>query len=141
MSQDHITSNITIGGDSSGSIAVGKDISQRHIAAPVPTPTAEDWQLLDMEFTGVRQQLEALAPEKARSARQRLDELQEAVAAERPDLSTMEYAHGWFARNLPQLADAVSALIAHPSVKVVVAAAGDAVAAEFRRRFPPSPPS
>lgn len=136
MSQDRIEASISIGGNASGNLAVGKDVSQHHITAAAAPPTSEDWQRLDDEFAGVRQHIDELAPEQAPAAQERLDELHEAITAEQPDLSTMEYVNGWFARNLPHVAQAVSGLIANPVVKAVVTAAGDAAASEFRRRFP-----
>ena len=62
-------------------------------------------------------------------------ELEEAVTAKKPDLTTMEYVKRWFARNLPELAGAVTGVIIHPIVGKLVEAAGDGLAAEFRRRF------
>lgn len=129
--------HISIGGDSSGSIAVGSNINQQHVAALPGPPTTEDWQRLDADFSHVQAQIEqVVAPEQAAAAHERLSELHQAVAAEQPDLSTMEYVCGWFGRNLPDLVGMVNGLIANPVVKAVVSGAGDVAAAEFRRRFP-----
>jgi hypothetical protein len=47
----------------------------------------------------------------------------------------MEYVKRWFVKNLPGLAGAVTSIVVHPIVGKLVEAAGDALAAEFRRRF------
>ena len=47
----------------------------------------------------------------------------------------MVYVKQWFAKNLPHLAEKVGALVTSPIVTRLVAAAGDAAVAEFRRRF------
>jgi len=64
-----------------------------------------------------------------------VQELEEAVTAEKPDLTTMEYVKQWFVKNLPGLAGAVTGVVVNPIVGKLVEAAGDALAAEFRRRF------
>lgn len=64
-----------------------------------------------------------------------MEELKEAVTAEKPDLTTIEYVKGWFVKNLPDLAGAVTSVVVHPIVGKLVEAASDALAAEFRRRF------
>ena len=74
-------------------------------------------------------------PEKKDAALERVDELEEAITAQEPDLPTMEYVKRWFVRNLPDLAGAVTSVVVHPIVGKLVEAAGDALAAEFRRRF------
>lgn len=138
MTQDHdsISANISIGGNSSGSIAVGKNVSQQHVVGAPPPPTEEERQQLDDEFVAVREQITELVPdEDAAPAYERLEELHEAVTAEEPDLATMEYANGWFARNVPQLAETVTALVNNPTIKKLVAVAGDAAVEEFRRRI------
>jgi hypothetical protein len=47
----------------------------------------------------------------------------------------MEYVKGWFAKHLPGLAGAVTGVIVHPIVGKLVEAAGETLAAEFKRRF------
>lgn len=74
-------------------------------------------------------------PEKKEAALERVQELEEAVTAEKPDLTTMEYVKQWFVKNLPGLAGAVTGVVVNPIVGKLVEAAGDALAAEFRRRF------
>jgi hypothetical protein len=84
----------------------------------------------------LRSQVASEAPsEKKRAALERVDELGEAVTAEAPDLSTMEYVNRWFAKHLPQLAGSVVSVVTNPIVGKLVEAAGDGLAADFRRRF------
>jgi hypothetical protein len=81
-------------------------------------------------------QVEAEAPsEKREAALERLEELTEAITATAPDLDTIAYVKSWFAKNIPALTEAVTAVVLHPSVSELMAAAGEAVATEFRRRF------
>ena len=71
---------------------------------------------------------------------ERVDELEQAITEEKPDLSTMEYVKNWFVRNLPGLAGTVTSVVVHPIVGKLVEAGGDALVGEFRRRFGGTPP-
>ena len=64
-----------------------------------------------------------------------MEELEKAITAEAPDLATMEYVKRWFARHVPGLAGAVAGVVVDPVVGKLVEMAGEALAAEFRRRF------
>jgi hypothetical protein len=68
-------------------------------------------------------------------ATDRIDELREAITAEKPDLTTMEYVKGWFAKHAPGLSSSVASLIFHPIVTKVMETAGEALAQDFRHRF------
>jgi len=127
----------TISGDVSGQVAVGKGIAQVQTAgAARPEVTEEDLAELRRMLAELREKVAAEAPpEKRDAALERVGELEEAVTAGEPDLTTMEYVKKWFARNLPGLAGAVVSVVVHPIVGKLVEAAGDALAAEFRRRF------
>ncbi|HLF74617.1 MAG TPA: hypothetical protein VI524_09735 [Anaerolineales bacterium] len=134
QSNDKITA--TIRGPVSGQIAVGKGITQ--ISAPGWTarPSEAELASLRQAFAELREQVSAGSPpEKQPAALERVDELEEAITSSEPDLSTMEYVKVWFGKNLPGLAGAVTGLIVHPVVGKLVEAAGDVLAAEFRRRF------
>jgi hypothetical protein len=78
---------------------------------------------------------EQAPPDQKQRALQEVDALKEAIEDEEPDLGKMESVLRWFKRNLPQVAGAVSSVILHPIVGQLVEAAGDVIAAEFRRRF------
>jgi hypothetical protein len=127
----------TISGDVSGQVAVGKGITQiQTIGATSPQVTEAELAELRQVLVGLKAKVAAEAPpDKKDAALERVAELEEAVTAEEPDLPTMEYVKGWFAKNLPGLAGAVTSVVVHPVVGKLVEAAGDALAAEFRRRF------
>lgn len=134
---DNISANIS--GPVSGQVGVGKNISQKQtIGTGTPGVTETELAALREMIAGLRAQIAAEAPpDRKDAALERVDELQEAVTAEKPDLSTMEYVKRWFAKNLPALAGSVASVVVHPIVGKLVAAAGEALAGEFRRRFGP----
>ncbi|WP_219923606.1 hypothetical protein [Streptomyces sp. MA5143a] len=103
----------------------------REGAEPV---TEEQLTQLRQEFERVRAQLAELGP-GGRGAGERLDELEEAVTAEEPDVSVMVYVRNWFLRTLPALAGAVTTLISDPVVGQLVYQAGDQLALEYDRQF------
>lgn len=134
QSNDKITA--TIHGPVSGQVAVGKGIIQISAPGGSARPGESELASLRQEFAELRERIETGAPpEKQPAALERLDELEEAITASEPDLSTMEYVKVWFGKNLPGLAGAVTGLIVNPVVGKLVEAAGDVLAAEFRRRF------
>jgi len=126
-----------ISGPVSGQVAVGKEIRQAQaIVGAAGAVTEAELEELRELLTGLRQQVSQEAPpEKKEAALERVNELEEAVVAEKPDLSTMEYVRNWFLKHLPGVAGSVIGLVVHPIVGKLVGAAGDAVAGEFRRRF------
>jgi hypothetical protein len=127
----------TISGDISGQVAVGKGITQvQSIGATRPQITEADLAKLRQVLTDLKAKVTAKAPpEKKDAALERVGELEEALTVGEPDLTTIEYVKGWFVKNLPDLAGAVTSVVVHPIVGKLVEAAGDALAAEFRRRF------
>jgi hypothetical protein len=127
----------TISGDISGQVAVGKGITQiQTIGAARPQVTEADMAELRQALADLKTKVAAEAsPEQRDAALERVDELQEALTAEEPDLTTMEYVKRWFVKNLPGLAGAVTSVAVHPIVGKLMEAAGDALAAEFRHRF------
>jgi len=130
---------VEITGDTPGQIAVGKGISQvQSIGAPESQVSEEDISELRALIADLRTELEEkVPPEQREAALERVQELEEAVTAEEPDLTTMEYVKGWFGKNLPSVAGSVTSVVVHPIVGKLVEASGDALAAEFRRRFSP----
>lgn len=128
----------TISGSSiSGQVAVGKGINQTQtIGITQPQLSEADLAQLRQLLADLKTQVEAqAAPEKKDAALERVAELQEAITAQKPDLTTLEYVSAWFARNLPKLAGAVTSVVIHPIVGKLVEAAGEGLAADFRRRF------
>lgn len=131
------TIRATISGPVSGQVAVGKGITQTQtVGATQPKVTEADLAELRQMLADLKAQVEAEAPpEKKEEALKWVGELQEAVIAKEPDLTTMEYIENWFVKNLPALAGAVTSVVIHPIVGKLVEAAGDTLVAEFRRRF------
>ena len=129
--------NANISGHVSGQVGVGKGITQTQtIGAEPPKVTETELAELRKLLSELKAQVEVEAPpEKKDGALERVEELEQAVTAKEPDLTTMEYVRRWFAKNLPTLAGAVTGVVVNPIVGKVVEAAGEGLAAEFRRRF------
>jgi len=122
--------NIQIGAVSGGEVNIGVP------AAKQPEVTEADLVALRKLLADLKAQVEVEAPpERKEAALERVGELEQAVTAKQPDLSTMEYVKGWFVKNLPGLAGAVTSVVINPIVGKLVQAAGDTLAAEFKRRF------
>src|SRR5712692_9350177 len=129
--------NANISGQVSGQVGVGKDITQTQaIGAEPPKITETELAELRKILADLKAQVDAEAPpDKRDGALERVEELGKAVTAKEPDLTTMEYVKKWFGNNLPTLAGAVTGVVINPIVGKVVEAAGQGLAAEFRRRF------
>lgn len=134
------TISATISGDIRGQVAVGKGIVQTQTIKAAPAELNEaDLATLDQMLTKLKTWVAAEAPADQREAAlERVDELAEAITSRSPDLTTMEYVKNWFGKHLPGIAGAVTGLIVHPIVGKLVEAAGDALVAEFQRRFGPA---
>ncbi|MFN8453278.1 MAG: protein kinase [Anaerolineae bacterium] len=97
---------------------------------------ADDLAAIRQRLAELQARVEAEAPpDKKAAALERLAELMEALSATPPDLDTLAYGRSWFAKNAPALSQALLHLLAGPEVARLMAAAGESVAAEFRRRF------
>ncbi|HSF81924.1 MAG TPA: hypothetical protein VLA49_11860 [Anaerolineales bacterium] len=128
----------TISGPVSGQVAIGNVNRLTQQVSPAPSLTAADLASLQRALQDLKDEIRQKAtPETKKAALERVDELEEAIKAGEPHLGTMEYVQRWFLKNLPGLAGTVTSLIVHPVVGKLVEAAGDALAAEFRRRFNP----
>ncbi len=129
--------HLEIGGGVSGQVAAGRNIAQHYVSSGDRAPITEaDLEQLRGLVTELKEQVAAQAPPEQRDAAlERIDELHEAVVAEEPDLTTMEYVRSWFVRNLPKLAGAVTGLLVNPLIGGIVGTAGELVAADFHRRF------
>jgi phage gp29-like protein len=141
MSVDHGPGqdfNVTIGGSVPGQVAIGNDINQRYVRIQndVPTVTESDLSALRQAVEDVKAQIVAeVPPDQQAAALERVDELQEAVVAKEPDLTTLQYVRKWFGKNLPTLAGSITGLIIHPVVGKIVEAAGELAASQFRALF------
>lgn len=128
---DTISANIS-GNISGGQVAVGKDIAQNQTVGTAAI-TNEELAELRTAFSELATEVEAQAPPERRAAAiERVAELEEAVLADEPDVTTIQYVGRWFRANLPQLAGAVVSIVVNPIVGKLVGAAGDALVAEFR---------
>lgn len=125
---------VEIGGDQSGQMAFGSDIEQQMITGAPPTD-AEVVELREQFRDLQRRVTEDAPPEIRAEAQAKVVELETAVVADEPDLTTMEYVRNWFIKRLPSIAGAVTGVIVNPIVGKLVGAAGDGLVAEFRRRF------
>ncbi len=138
-SGDDIT--VSIGGSvqEGGQVGVGRDIRQKYVRTHTEGGTGvtdADLAELQRAVEAVKAQIVAEAPaEKRAAALERVTELEEAVVAEKPDLTTLQYVRQWFGKNLPKLAGTVTGLIIHPVVGKIVEAAGDLAARQFRELF------
>jgi hypothetical protein len=125
-------------GDVHGQVAVGTGITQTNVVS-TGGPSAADLEQLQALLAALAGQVEAEAPpDKKESAMERVGELSEALTAETPDLTTIEYVKNWFAKHVPKLAGAVIGVLVNPVVGSVVAAAGDGLAEDLRRRVGPA---
>jgi hypothetical protein len=129
---DRVT--VHVGHDVSGQVVVGSN-NFTQSRASAPPVTDEDRAELSTLLDQLRNLVTTSAGDQAGPALAKVDELSEAINAETPDIATMEHVHGWFTRKGMAVAGAVRNLILHPIVVKLVASAGDALAAEFRRRF------
>ena len=131
---------VSIGGSvqEGGQVGVGRDISQSYVRIQndVPTVTESDLSALRQAVEDVKAQIVAeVPPDQQAAALERVDELQEAVVAREPDLTTLQYVRKWFGKNLPTLAGSITGLIIHPVVGKIVEAAGELAASQFRALF------
>lgn len=131
------TVDANISGTISGQVAIGENITQTQtIKADSPDVTEADIAALHKLIAELKEQIASTAPaDKQTVALEKASELEEAITAKEPDISTMEYVRNWFGKNLPQLAGAVTGLVVNPIVGKLVEAAGETIAHEFKRRF------
>lgn len=122
----------TITGNVSGQVAVGRDIAQSQKIGAAEPVTAAEREELGRLFAAIRAQVEAEAPEQERpGAIERIDELEQAVTADEPDVTTMVYVKRWFRNKLPTLAGLVTGILVNPIVGKLVQSVGDAAVAEL----------
>lgn len=125
-----------ISGPVSGLVGVGKGITQTQATGQQPQVTEAELVELRKLFSDLKAKIEVeAAPEKKNPALERAQELEEAVTAKEPDVTTIEYVKRWFVKNLPTVAGAVTGIVVNPIVGKLVEAAGEGVAAQFRKRF------
>jgi len=134
-SGDNISATIGDVNDRS-QVAVGHHIKQSQVHGAPPVMTEAEMIQLRQMFEDLKAKIaQDVPPAEKEKALERVDELQEAVTAKEPDLTTMEYVRNWFVKNLPSVAGSVVGLIVHPLVGKLVEVGGDALASTFRKRF------
>jgi len=134
-SGDNISATIGDVSDRS-QVAVGHHIKQSQVHGAPPVMTEAEMVQLRQMFEDLKAKIaQDVPPAEKEKALERVDELQEAVTAKEPDLTTMEYVRNWFVKNLPSVAGSVVGLIVHPLVGKLVEVGGDALASTFRNRF------
>jgi hypothetical protein len=131
------TISATIGNVSDRSqVAVGHHIEQSQVHGSPPVMTEAEMAQLRQMFEELKTKIaQETPPAEKNKALERVDELQEAVTAKEPDLTTMEYVRNWFVKNLPSVAGSVVSLIVHPLVGKLVEVGGEAISTTFRKRF------
>lgn len=131
-SGDHISANIH--GDVPGQVAVGRTIAQtQHVGATAQVTDAERAELHEL-FENVKAQVAKEAPAgRDGPAVQRVEELEEALTAEEPDLTTAHYIKRWFLKNVPTVAGLITGVLVNPIVGKLVQSAGDLAATELTR--------
>lgn len=139
MTSQQSNINISIGGNQSGQMAIGDNNTQQNLVNSQNTTAATspaDLATLKQMFATLKTQVTEAAPDdKKASALERIDELEEAITSDQPDLTTMDYVKRWFVKNLPTLSGAVTGVVIHPIVGKLVETAGTMAADEFKERF------
>jgi hypothetical protein len=123
-----ISGTVQVTGAAHGQIAIGKGIEQRQAIgdAAVAALTDAEREEVRLAFATLREQVAAGAPAERRDAAvERVGELEQAVFAKQPDLTTVQYVTRWFRDNLPDLAGAVTGLVLTPLIGRLGQVAGD----------------
>jgi hypothetical protein len=126
-------------GDKAQNVVIGENITNVHQAISQPPRaqvTESDLATIRNLFKELQSQVAAeTPPDKKNAALERVEELQEAIIAEEPDLETMAYLKKWFGKNVPHLIKAIIGVLCNPMVGKVVEARGGPTAAELKQRF------
>jgi hypothetical protein len=137
QSQPSISANLTAQ-DISGQVVVGNQntLSQQIGPSPESIVTPAELEDLRQQFQQLKQQIQAEAsPDKQAAALERVEELEAAITAEKPDLTTIQYVKNWFGKHLPKLTGTLTSIVVNPIVGKLVEAAGEMAAVDFRDRF------
>ncbi len=128
---------VNIDGDITGQVAIGQNIHQaQSLRASALALTEAELKILSELIAGLKQQVSTQAPpDKKEPALEKVSELEQAINAKKPDISTMESVRNWFVKNIPGIAGAVTGVVVNPIVGKLVEAAGETIADEFKRRF------
>ncbi|HEX2951807.1 MAG TPA: hypothetical protein VHV83_19910 [Armatimonadota bacterium] len=128
--------HISISGPVSGQVGIGQHITQSQNIGGQQQITTNEMTVLNQQFADLRSQVAAEAPSEQRDeALHQVDQLQQAITAPKPDVSTMVRVRDWFVTHLPMLAGTVLSVVVNPIVGKLVEAGGDMLADEFRQHF------
>jgi hypothetical protein len=121
-----------------GNAAIGSNIQQSQTRIDMArAPTPEEMEQLVAAFANLRAQVEAETPPQLQGeALEKVDEMERAATGPEPDVSAMDRARRWFLQHAPSLFGAVTTVLVNPIVGKIVHSAGNAIAAEYQRRFP-----
>jgi hypothetical protein len=131
---DAVSASVEVGSNS-GQVAIGNQVEQHQALgdAAVAAVSDAEREQLRVAFGQLRAQVAAHAPaEKRTAAVERVEELEGAVFADKPDVTTIRYVAGWFRTNLPALAGTVAGVVVHPIVGKLVQTAGELLAGDLR---------
>lgn len=137
QNQPSISANITAQ-DVSGQVVVGNQntLNQQIGPSAESMVTPAELEELRQQFQQLKQQIQAEAsPDKQAAALERVEELEAAITAEKPDLTTIQYVKNWFGKHLPKLTGTLTSIVVNPIVGKLVEAAGEMAAVDFRDRF------
>lgn len=126
-----------VSGKINGQVAIGTNIHQTQaIQSGVSSLTKDEQATLTAMIRSLKEKVAAEAPpDKKDAALEKLSDLEKAIAAEEPEVSTMTHVKIWFVKNIPSLAGAVTGLVVNPLVGKLVEAAGETLAQEFKQHF------
>jgi hypothetical protein len=84
--------NVRVGGDVSGQLATGENINQMNVTRDAPAPVTEaDLAEVRRLVDELKRKIAAEAPPEQRDpALERVDELHNAIVADKPDVTTMD---------------------------------------------------
>lgn len=130
---EHDRITVRISGGVSGQVAAGRDIHQQYVRTEQTAVTEADRDQVRELVAALKELVAAEAPvDKREVALGQLDDLEDAVLDDEPDVGTLMHVRNWFRKRLPHLVGPVTKLIVNPVVGKVVEAAGDLAASEFR---------
>ncbi|MDF5754346.1 hypothetical protein [Spongiactinospora sp. TRM90649] len=125
-----------MGGDLSGQVVAGdRNVVTWNQVKPDNVDIARQLSELRAVLDELRAKVTAEGGVESETGLQKIDELEEAISADEPDLATVEHVDGWFRRKMPALATKVNTILLGPLVASVIAAGGAALVAEFTRRL------
>ena len=126
---------VSMGDVDRSQVAVGTNITQTGaVEGRGSAASEEDLAALRTLLAELVRRVEAEAPVGERAgAVERVGELEEALVAEVPDVTTIHYVRNWFAKHVPQLVGSVVGVLVNPAVGAVLAAAGGGISERVRQ--------